>query len=114
IWFGAQASRIRAAKIEKDISQTEILSKKTALKTKHKQLQTELDYLQKNLATYKTENKALIEELFKSANKSYESGLIDFFQFVQSIQNASQLQMKYLESLNQYNQLVLELNYLTY
>ncbi|MBN2818055.1 MAG: TolC family protein, partial [Bacteroidales bacterium] len=54
------------------------------------------------------------EELFKSANKSYESGLIDFFQFVQSIQNASQLQMKYLESLNQYNQLVLELNYLTY
>ena len=44
---------------------------------------------------------------------SYSAGEIDFFSFAQSVDRAVEIEMNYLENLYNYNQLVLEINYLT-
>ena len=37
---------------------------------------------------------------------------IDFFQYIQSIETSNQININYLQNLNTYNQIVLEINYL--
>jgi cobalt-zinc-cadmium resistance protein CzcA len=43
---------------------------------------------------------------------AYENGEIDYFQYIQSLENAAMIELDYLDNLNNYNQTVLELNYL--
>ena len=42
---------------------------------------------------------------------SYKHGEIDFFQFIQSLENATTIQVDYLDAVNQYNKTQLDLQY---
>ena len=53
------------------------------------------------------------EEIFKTSKVSFENGEINFFQYIQSIENAFKIFLDYLQNLNAYNQTVIKLNYLT-
>ena len=65
------------------------------------------------LIYYQEEGEQLSQEIFKTAKISYESGEINFFQYIQSMENALEILLDYLNNLNTYNQIVLEINYLT-
>ena len=43
---------------------------------------------------------------------SYKHGEIDFFQYIQSIETASHIELTYLDNLNAYNQTIITINYL--
>jgi cobalt-zinc-cadmium resistance protein CzcA len=58
--------------------------------------------------------RALSAEIIKTAVKSYDAGEIGYFEYIQSIENAIQIDMEYLEYLNMYNQSVLDLNYIVH
>ena len=62
---------------------------------------------------YDSSGRELSEEIIRSSQKSYEVGEIDFFQLVMSIENALTLTIDYLENVDKYNQVALEINYLT-
>jgi cobalt-zinc-cadmium resistance protein CzcA len=51
-------------------------------------------------------------EILKFAGMAYENGEIDYFQYIQSLENAATIEIDYLDNLNEYNQAVMELNYL--
>ena len=63
---------------------------------------------------YIEHGKKLASEILKVADMSYKHGEIDFFQYIQSIENATTIQMEYLEALIQYNKTQLDLQYLNY
>jgi hypothetical protein len=42
-----------------------------------------------------------------------KNGEIDFFQYIQSLENAYEIKLSYLDNLNLYNQTVININYLT-
>jgi cobalt-zinc-cadmium resistance protein CzcA len=65
------------------------------------------------IAYYQKEGKQLASELIRSAEKSFVAGEIDFFRFVQSVDSAVEIELAYLENLDQYNQRVIEINYMT-
>ena len=46
------------------------------------------------------------------AQQSYKNGEIDFFDYIQSLENAKDIELQYLENLNAYNRTVIALNYL--
>jgi cobalt-zinc-cadmium resistance protein CzcA len=50
--------------------------------------------------------------LVRSAELSYAAGEIDFFRFAESMDRAVGIELNYLENLYQYNQRVLDINYL--
>ncbi|NCP85558.1 MAG: hypothetical protein GW823_11880, partial [Bacteroidetes bacterium] len=62
---------------------------------------------------YELEGNRLAQEITKAAEMSYKTGEIDFFQYIQSIENAHQIKLTYLKNLNGYNQTVISINYLT-
>ena len=45
---------------------------------------------------------------------SYKHGEIDFFQYIQSLENATIIQVDYLDNVLRYNQTQLEIQYLNY
>ena len=62
---------------------------------------------------YSESGEKLAAEILKTANSSYKHGEIDFFQYLQSIETAKEIELDYLENLNNYNKTIIAINYLT-
>jgi cobalt-zinc-cadmium resistance protein CzcA len=73
----------------------------------------QLNQLNKALAYYEEEGAALSDEILKTANGSFRNGEIDFYQYIQSLESAYEVKLEYLDKLNEYNTIVIEINYLT-
>ena len=63
---------------------------------------------------YQQTGKKLATEIIKVASKSFKNGEIDFFQYIQSLENATTIEMDYLQTVSLYNQTAYELYYLNY
>jgi cobalt-zinc-cadmium resistance protein CzcA len=113
LWFFAQQGRIQEAEYKKEISKWEYLENKVSLKTeinnrleKHERISSLLDY-------YKNQALPLAEEQFDFAEKSFSEGEIDYIEYIQNISQSIDIQFAYRELINQHNQSVIELKYLT-
>ena len=112
LFFSGNASKIKAAKIAKKVSLAEAEDYTVQLRTKYQSLMGQLKKYQEVLAYYETEGQVLADEIIKTATLSYQSGEIDFFQYIQSMENGYNITLTYLENLNAYNQTVIAINYL--
>ncbi len=110
--FSGNASKIKASKIAADVSQQQAEDYKIHLNSRKLQLLNEVSKYEEALSYYETEGKSLSEEILKTANIGFKNGEIDFFQYIQSLENAYEIELQYLQNLNNYNQAVLALNYL--
>jgi heavy metal efflux system protein len=79
-----------------------------------KQKKDELQKHQSAIDYYNKFGKKLSEEILKVAQSSYKHGEIDFFQYIQSLENAIAIKIIYLDAVNLYNQTILELQYINY
>ena len=111
--FGGQSSQIRASKIATDIATEESNNYKALLEARWRELKAELEKYESTLAYYEGEGAALSKEILKTANGSFKNGEIDFYQYFLSLENAYQIRLEYLDNLNQYNQTVIKMNYIT-
>ncbi|MRX62874.1 CusA/CzcA family heavy metal efflux RND transporter [Maribacter luteus] len=112
LWFGANKAKINAAKTETMILADESENYKIQLESKHKGLLSDLNKFQEAIDYYENTGGKLAKELTTNASKSFKNGEIDFLQYVQLLESAKNIQITYLQNLNQYNATVLELNYL--
>jgi len=112
LWFGAQSARIKASKLQTRILESEAKNYKLRLSSHENQLITSLGNYQKAILYYRENGQKLAAEIFSNAQFAFESGEINFLQFVQLVENARNIQISFLENLHGYNQTVLDLNYL--
>lgn len=110
--FSGNTSKIKASKIAAEVSQQQAEDYKIQLNSRKLQLLNEVSKYEEALQYYEMEGKSLSEEILKTANISFKNGEIDFFQYIQSLENAYEIELQYLENLNNYNQAVIALNYL--
>jgi cobalt-zinc-cadmium resistance protein CzcA len=113
ILFGGQSSRIKATRIAEDISVAESSEYEIQLKAKFNALKISLSQLQQALDYFENEGERLSEEILKTANGSFRNGEIDFYQYIQSLESAYEIKLNYLDKLNEYNQTIIAINYLT-
>ena len=111
--FSGNASRIKASKIAEEIAVEESEAYKIRLNARYSELQAQYEKYAKALDYYEEEGGELAEEIVKTAELSFRNGEIDFFQYIQSIENANDILLDRLDNLNRYNQIVIQLNYLT-
>ena len=76
------------------------------------QKNSELEQYNQAIDYYNQYGKKVSQEIIKVANMSYKHGEIDFFQFIQSLENATTIQVDYLDAVNQYNKTQLDLQYI--
>ena len=113
LWFGANKSKINAAKTETLIIANEYENYKIQLQSKYDALLSDVKKYQETVDYYETAGRALSKELTTTASKAFQNGEIDFLQYVQLLESAKNIEINYLQNLNKYNNTVLELNYLT-
>jgi cobalt-zinc-cadmium resistance protein CzcA len=113
LWFGANKSKINAAKTETLIVENEFENYKIQLEANYQGLLSDLKKFEEGIDYYDQTGKKLSNALTLNASKAFQSGEIDFLQYVQLLENAKNIEISYLNNLSAYNATVLELNYIT-
>ena len=112
LFFTGQASRIKASKIAEMSIEAEANDFKVQLSAKYRSLMAQLKEHEAVLTYYENEGRDLSEELIKTATLAYQSGEIDYFQYILSMENGYRITLSYLEHLNDYNQTIIAINFL--
>ena len=63
---------------------------------------------------YRNEGAGLAAQLYKTAETAYKAGEIDYFRYVQTLENAMEIETGALDALLQYNLTILKLKYFSY
>lgn len=113
LFFGNQKAKIDAARQSQQVAMYRQNDYKTRYALKLNSLFAELKKYSETLQYYEETGISLSEQIIEAATKSYKAGEIDFFRFVHSIENAIEIEIDYLDNLLNYNNAVLEINYLT-
>jgi cobalt-zinc-cadmium resistance protein CzcA len=113
LFFG-QSSKIKASSIARDIAVEQSKEYEVQLNVEYMALNAELIKQEKALKYYEDEGTAISDEILKMATLSFKNGEINYFQYILSLENAYEIKLDYLNSLNDYNQTVIAINYLTY
>ena len=113
ILFFGNSSRLKSSKIQTQITTMENRDIAITAHQKYRALMVQLEQQSKELAYYEEEGSELSEQILKAATGNFSNGEIDFFQYIQSLENAYEIELNYLDVLDQYNQTVIAINYLT-
>ncbi len=111
--FIGRRAEIRAARYEVKAAEEQKKAVDIGLKSRYNQLLLQWETGKKNWEYYKNEGKILAETILQTAEKSYKQGEIDFFQYIQSLETASDMLSDYWDALNRYNRVCLELKFLS-
>ncbi|MPM34168.1 Multidrug resistance protein MdtC [bioreactor metagenome] len=112
LFFGEQKARVASQKYSVMMADYSRQQYQIRYNSTNEQLRNELEKYRQNIDYYQTSGKQISDELIKFATSGYEVGEIDFFRYIQSLENAVQLRMDYLDNLAKYNETAIALNYL--
>jgi cobalt-zinc-cadmium resistance protein CzcA len=112
LFFSGNASKIKASKIAQNTIFEQQQDYKVKLNSKYNSLLATLKQHEEAIHYYETQGKNLTKEIIKTANRTFSEGEIDFFQYIQSLETAKDIELSYLENLNAYNQTVININHL--
>ncbi|HMG14110.1 MAG TPA: TolC family protein, partial [Saprospiraceae bacterium] len=105
-------ARTQAAKIETEIAKIELdKTQQVVVNTFSQQLQLQKQFGQQ-LDYYNKEGLALAETVINAAQRSYKSGDIGYIEYIQNLNAAIKIKTEYLNTLNNYNHSVIQLQYL--
>ena len=112
LFFNSQRATTQSLKIGTERASTEMLTYEKQLQSLYIQLIAALDKYDQTIEYYEDTGLKMADELQDLARKSYLSGESGYLEYVQSLDNARQINLGYLDNLFQYNRVVLEINYL--
>lgn len=113
LWFPARHAAIKSKRLLADAMQQQSDNQLLKLKSRRDQLMLELGVRQLRLDYYTSEGIELAREIRSAAQLSYQSGGIGLFQYLLSLENALRIEVDYLNVVNDYNLIVLEINHLS-
>ncbi|PZX93474.1 CusA/CzcA family heavy metal efflux RND transporter [Flavobacterium aquariorum] len=114
VLFSGTVSKTKVAELELQSWQQKKQNEELKIDTYIAQKNEELAKYQEAINYYNQYGEKLSQEILKVANKSYKQGEIDFFQYIQSLENATTIQIEHLDTVLQFNITQLDLQYLNF
>lgn len=112
LWFKPQTARVKAAEFNRLSSQARYEQERRNYKGELTALSQEVQKLNTSLNYYVENALPQAELILKQANLAFRGGEIGYVEFIQALNTAGDLRAGYLETLNNYNQAVINLEYL--
>jgi cobalt-zinc-cadmium resistance protein CzcA len=112
IFSSAIRARINAEKLGVQIAESKRSSIQLQLVTQWKQTMQELSKRKQSLDYYNSSGLALADEQLRVAQVSFSKGEIGYVEFIQNISSALQIRLNYLITVQQYNQAVINIEFL--
>jgi len=114
LFFNGNISKRKTAKLEQQSWEAMRSNREIRMEGFYLQKQAELDQHREMISYYTENGQMLSQEIIKTADMSYKNGEIDFFQYIQSMENAISIEIDYLDNVLSYNKSYLELHYFNY
>ena len=114
ILYTANVSKSKVAQLELQSWEQQKQNETQKMDSYLNQKKNELAKYQEAISYYNQYGKKLSDEIIKVGNLSYKHGEIDFFQYIQSLENATTIQADYLDNVLQFNKTQLDIQYLNY
>ena len=112
LWFLPQGGRIEQARLKSEIARNEMQLQYQRRDRNVENLMGKIKSYREQLDYYEETAMESSRSLIRAATLQLEQQDIEYFEFIGSISVALDIQMEYLNQLNQYNQSVIELEYL--
>ena len=106
----AQKATIEAAKVQSQIVQTEALLSSSQLQNSYYQLANEFLKLQQAIDYYTSGANAQAQEILRISQFAFKKGEIGYVEFIQNVTQAVSIQLNYLETVREYNEIIIKLN----
>jgi len=113
LFFWSQKGKVQAAKKDFEISQMNLEQSKLDINTVLEDNLQEYYKQKAALEYYETKGLLFANKLLSSANIAYKEGEVGYVGYVAYLEQAIQIKRDYLVRLNQYNQTINKINYLT-
>jgi len=112
VFTRATKSKVNAAKIERQIAQTNAEFYKIRIENEYRIAVNNYIKTKTQLAYFENSVLEQVRLIIETSNLSYKSGNISTLEYIQSLNAAIDLKSKYNQILNRYNQTVIEIEYL--
>lgn len=113
LFFKPFSSRIKAAKIEKEVAGSQYKLFQTNLQGQYNQAYQDLLKNSRSIDYYKKSAVPNADLILKQAQIAFKNGEIGYVEYQQGLKTHSDIHLNYLQAINQYNQSVYTLQYLT-
>ncbi len=113
LWISPYTSRAKAAKITENIART---NAENYAKSISGSLQSLLDEYNKYTSSVDYYEKQAVPEadlIIEQASLSYKAGALDYLDYVLTLNRALAIRQNYLDALNNFNQTIIEIEYIT-
>lgn len=112
LWFLPQFGQHQAAKLQIKMAESDFEKNKNNIRSKCLKLKTDFENSRTLLDYYESKVLPQADEILKAAEKSYRSGDIGYLEYIQSLTLVVGIKTQYLDSVNFYNQTIINRNYL--
>ena len=114
LFFNGNVARRRISRFDKQSWEMMRKNREIRMESFFLQKQAELNQHREMIKYYTENGNLLSKEIIKTADMSYKNGEIDFFQYIQSLENAISIEIDYLDNVLSYNKSYLELYYFNF
>lgn len=112
LWLRPFRGRNEAAQIAVKIAEADYANVIDTTKAAYNQQLQEYKKWNEQLSYYESAGLKQSEEIIKNAEVNYRSGNIGYIEYIQNLTQAFNIKLQYLNALNQYNQSIININYL--
>ena len=113
LWFAPYTAKIKAAKQKSQQAQINAENYSKSLAGNYQSLIGEYSKYASNLDYYEKQAVPEADLIIDQATKSYRAGAIDYLDYIQSLSRALTIKLNYLDALNNYNQTIISIDYIT-
>ncbi len=110
--FWAEKGRNKAAELAVDEAQQNYREVGNDIRTTYVNTLNQLETYREQLQFYRESRLKEADMIIKSASKQYEAGNIDYLQYIQYFDQATNIRLNHLETLRDFNRSIIELEYL--
>ena len=112
LFFGAQKAEIKKATLQGKIAESDALYMRQILEGAYKKQLLEIEKFRGSVNYYKNIAIPQADLIIENATKSFNGGAIEYIEYFQNLNQALEIKQNYLETLNSYNQSLIQLDYL--
>jgi cobalt-zinc-cadmium resistance protein CzcA len=113
LWFTPFTSRSRAAKINEKIASTDAENFTKSITGNYLSLLDELNKFSSSVDYYEKQAIPEADIIIDQATRSYKAGALDYLEYILTLNRALTIRQNYLEALNNYNQTIISIEYIT-
>ena len=111
LWFFPKNSRVKSAKIQTEIAKNEFEYQKFNIEKDIENLKLQLSKYAHQLRYYNENALKQADVLINTSKLQFEKENIEYYEYIQNISTALKIKLDYLQTLDNYNQITIQLGF---